>query len=248
MKIQELGADERPREKMLRSGPEGLSNAELLAILLRTGTETENAVEVARNLMKEAGGSLVQLSAMTVTGMKKISGIGPLKAVTVQAAIELGRRFACEGEPTRKVPITGALQVYRLMIPRLKGLDREQCWVVYLNKSNYVTGVEMLSLGGFSATTVDVQMIVRNCLEHKAAGMILVHNHPSGNPLPGEEDIRATGALNVAVKMMKISLLDHVIVSDSAYFSFKDEQTFLIRDGAAIPAPLPAHVQRALIQ
>ena len=223
MNMKEMGADERPREKMLAFGPGVLSNAELLAILLRTGTGKENALDVSRNLLRAAGGSLTELSSMTVTGMKLIPGIGRLKAATVMAAFELGRRFAFEEFPYEKTPLTSAAEVYRLMFSTLKGLDHEQCWVVYLNRSNFVIDKVKISDGGFNETTVDVQMIIRGALERKAAGLVLVHNHPSGNPQPGKMDIVLTGRLSRAAKVMNISVIDHIIFSDSAYYSFEEE-------------------------
>ncbi len=227
MRIQELGTDERPREKMIEKGAEALSNAELLAILIRTGTGKDNAVDVARNLLKAAGGSLVELSAMTFDRMKKVPGIGLLKAATVLSAIELGRRFSAEGYPYERIPVTNAGMLYRLLYPRLKGLDHEQCWVVFLNRSNYVINAEMVSDGGFSETTIDIKRILQHALDRKAAGMAVIHNHPSGNPRPGKADIEVTRRLRDAASVMGLILLDHVVFSDSSYFSFHDETVTL---------------------
>lgn len=240
MKIQDMGRDERPRERLLGHGPTGLSNAELLAVLLRTGTGSHNAVDLSRRLLQEAGGSLTGLSAMTLDQMRKISGIGPLKAATILAAFELGRRFQAEDYPYERTAIRNAGMIYRLMAPRLKGLDHEQCWIVYLNRSNYVISTELVSIGGFSETTFDIKRILQHALDRKAAGLTVVHNHPSGNPRPGQEDIQATMRLQTAARILGMTVLDHVIFADSSYYSFQDELvTLLPQNGRPAEKHLP---------
>ena len=224
MKIQDLGLEDRPRERLIGKGPWSLSNSELLAVILRTGTGKENAVDVARNLLAEAGGSLTELSSMGMDRMMKVSGVGLLKAATVTAAFELGRRFAMEEFPYEKIPITNAWVIYRILYPRLKGLDHEQCWVVFLNRSNYFISSEKISEGGFGETTFDVKMIVTRALERKATSIVLVHNHPSGNPRPGPGDYEATKLLRKACSAIGLTLLDHIVASDNAFFSFNEER------------------------
>lgn len=228
MKIKELGPDDRPREKLLGKGAGALSNAELVAILLRTGSGGDNAVDISRMLMKSAGDSLVELSCRTVSQMCRIRGIGPDKAASVAAAFELGRRCTAEGFSLEKVPVTSPLMIYRSMIHHMKSLKHEECWVVYLNRANYIISRECLSKGGLDATVIDVKFIIRNALELLSSGIILVHNHPSGNPHPGSSDIRQTAILKKAASTFGISLVDHIIISDDRFYSFANESVEVV--------------------
>jgi len=223
--MMDLGVDERPVEKLIDKGADILSNAEIIAVLLKSGTVELNAIDIARLVLAKAEGSLVTLSAISMEGLTEIPGIGPKKAATLSAAFELGRRFALEVSGIEKTTITGPEMIFRLMVPRLKGLPHEECWAIWLNRANYIIGKEMLTSGGFSSTTIDTKMIVVKAMEKKARGLILVHNHPSGNPRPGEADIKQTKAVKAALGPMDISLMDHVIICDDCYFSFADENT-----------------------
>lgn len=224
MKIKELEADDRPREKMIGNGAGALSSAELMAVLLRTGSGRYNAVETARLLLKSAGGSLVTLAGMSLAQMCKTCGVGPGKAVAVAAAFELGKRYAAEKVRCERVSVTHPDMVYRMMWPLLKGLQHEECWVIYLNRANYVIAKERLSSGGLAATVIDVKLILKKALDILASGLIIVHNHPSGNPHPGKNDIACTEALKKAAGTMDITLYDHIIISDDRFFSFADER------------------------
>lgn len=226
MKISELCESERPREKMLREGPRAMSNAELLAILLRTGTREYGAVELAGRLLELSSGSLTRLADMPLRQMAAVKGIKETKAVSVCAAFELGRRFLSEGMNIRKTPITDAAEVYKIMIPRLKGLTHEECWILLLNNARYVVHKCRTSSGGGAATVIDIRDIISMALQYRASGIILVHNHPSGNPRPGNADLQQTSALRRAADAMDISLLDHVIVCDDCYFSFCDNEVY----------------------
>lgn len=230
MKIKELGTDERPREKLLDKGAGALSNAELAAILIRTGSGGKNAVDIARMLLRHAGDSLVSLSYMPAARMCRVNGIGPDKAAAVAAAFELGRRCVCETSPVEKVSITDPAMIYRAMVHKMKGLKHEECWIFYLNRANYVIGKECVSTGGLDATVIDVKIIVRNALDIMASGMILVHNHPSGNPVPGHSDIRQTDILRKAAETFGISLLDHIIMADDRFYSFANERVEVMGD------------------
>lgn len=230
----DLGQDERPVEKLLEKGADVLSNVEILAVLLRSGTVELNAMDVARLVLSHAEGSLTRLSSMSKDKLLGIPGIGPKKVATLTAAFELGRRFASEGTGVEKTSISNPGMVYRIMLPRLKGLEHEECWVLYLNRANYVTGKEMVSSGGFSSTTMDVRMLVLKAMEKKACGLIVVHNHPSGNPRPGESDMNQTRLLKEALAPMGIDLLDHVIVCDDCYYSFADEKIDAISTDSGI--------------
>ena len=224
MKIKELGMDDRPREKMAEKGLGALSNAELIATMVRTGSRKDNAVDISRMLLRSAGDSLITLSGMSVKQMCRTAGIGPGKAASVVAAFELGRRCAVESSTIDKVSITDPAMIYRHMLHLMKGLAHEECWVIYLNRANYILGKERLSSGGTSSTVIDVKMIIKNALEMLASGIILVHNHPSGNPQPGACDIKQTGILKKAAETFDISLLDHIIIADDRFYSFAEER------------------------
>lgn len=223
MKMKEMCLDDRPREKMMRNGASQLSNAELLAILLRTGTGKNNAVETARILLRMADGRLSNLAAMSIEKICTVDGIGSSKAIAVAAALELGRRSCEDDSSIEKTSITGPQMAYRKMLPQMKGLHHEECWILYLNRANYVISKEKVSSGGLDSTTVDVKMIARRALEKLASGAILLHNHPSGNPTPGNADINITQKLKKALDFFDISLVDHIVVCDDRYYSFADE-------------------------
>lgn len=231
MRLKELCKDEMPREKMSEKGAQALSNAELLAILLRTGTGKMNVIEVARELLRSAGGKLNNIMTMSPQMMCRTDGIGTSKAVTVAAAFELGRRCALEPIIENRYSITNPKDVYRLMLPVMRGIDHEECWGLFLNRANYMIGKECLSKGGLDSTVLDVKTIVRKALEMKATAVIIVHNHPSGNPLPGTNDIRETGRLKKGLETCGIDLTDHVIIAEDSFYSFADEQSTDCRHG-----------------
>ena len=222
MKLKDMNLEDRPRERLVSKGPGALGNAELMAILLRTGGGGLNVLETAQALLASAG-SLSGLSAMSLEKMKEIRGIGVDKAVTISAAFELGRRFAGE-KAESPAQVTSAKQIHGIMQPIMKGLDHEECWVFYLNRANRIIFKEKLTTGGQASTVMDTGIIIRKALEKKALGLILCHNHPSGSPIPGNADIRQTEALKKAADTFGISLIDHVIVCDSCYYSFTDEE------------------------
>jgi len=224
MKMKELCNDERPREKLLEKGPQALSNAELIAIMLRTGTGKMNAIDLGRELLKSGGGTLNSVAAMPLERLCALDGIGPGKAATVVAAFELGRRAFSEDALGRMQTVSDPKTVYQLMIPHMKGLDHEECWVLFLNRANVLIGKEMMSKGGLEATVMDCKMIARRALERKASSVILVHNHPSGSAMPGTADVNQTGILKKALSACDICLTDHVVISDNGYYSFADEQ------------------------
>lgn len=225
MKLKELNIEERPRERLIAKGSSALGNAELLAILLRTGSGNKNVLEMSHELLAAAG-SLTELSAMSIDKMQAIGGIGKNKAATVTAAFELGRRFAAEGSRSPCRAITNASQIFSIMFPVLKGIDHEECWILYLNRANHILYKEKVSTGGLSSTTIDTNSILRKAIEKKADGIILVHNHPSGNPQPGKADVVETERLKKAAETFSISMLDHVIISDSGYYSFADQMSY----------------------
>jgi DNA repair protein RadC len=234
MKIKELCAEERPREKMLSKGADALTNAELLAILLRTGTGGRNAVDVARELLKSCDERLGEMASLSVERMRQVDGIGPGKAVAVMAAFELGRRVALESGVEGGLRLDSPAKVYRIMLPLMRNMDHEECWCLFLNRTNALIAKERMTTGGQDFTLFDKRVIIRRALERKASSVILVHNHPSGNPFPSVEDINQTKDLHRALSSCGLQLLDHVIVAGRSYYSFSDEQVVNARGGNVI--------------
>lgn len=226
MKIKDLSADERPREKMLARGAESLSNGELLAVLLRSGHREASALDLARELLGLAGGRLSVLFNFSPDKMLSLPGVGPGKAASVIAAFELGRRFLQEESSVIKTPLVTARQVYDRMIPQMKGLRHEECWILLLNDRNYLVGKIRVSSGGFSMTVIDIRHIIHTALDKGARSLILVHNHPTGSPNPSQADIRNTDDLRLAVGAVDLALLDHIIISDDSFFSFNEERLY----------------------
>ncbi len=223
MKLKEMNLEDRPRERLVAKGPGALGNAELTAILLRTGGGGLNVLETAQALLASAG-SLSGLSAMSLEKMMETRGIGLDKAVTVSAAFELGRRFAAEKAESPE-QITSARQIRGMMHPLMKGLDHEECWVLLLARSNGIIAKKRITTGSCTACIFDVAGIVRQAVLTQAAGVIIAHNHPSGNVLPSQADIKETEKLKKALKYLSISLVDHIIISDDRYYSFADEHS-----------------------
>ena len=230
MKIKELCADERPREKMFSKGAGAMSNAELLAILIGSGTKNQNVLEVANRLLATVEGDLSRIAAMEPSEVMAMDGIGRVRYTSIAAALELGKRCCLEARGIEKVPVCSPRTAYRLMIPVMKGLKHEEFWLILLNRANYVLRKEMVSRGGISSTVVDSKLIVKRVLDTHATGVILVHNHPSGNPRPGREDLVQTKDIKKALGTFDISLVDHIIVCDDSLFSFADEEVYSAED------------------
>ena len=223
MRLKEMCADEMPRERLLEKGPAALSNVELLAILLRTGRDGKNVIEMAREVLRSGDGLLGGVAQMSVESLCRVSGIGPGKAVTLAAAFELGRRAASE-KADDGCQLSSPARVFSLMLPVMKHLDHEECWALLLNKANRLICREKMSSGGMESTVIDSKSVIRKAIEKKASGVILVHNHPSGNALPSQADINQTRVLDKALKTCELSLLDHVIIGQNGYYSFADEE------------------------
>ena len=224
MKMMDMGEAERPREKLTVSGAGALSNGELLAVILRSGSAGENVTDLSRRLLSSAGNTLSGLFAMSPDRMMELKGLGSCKVASIQAALELGRRFAAEGSGFEHKPVTTARKVYDLMRPFFKGLLREECWAVFLNNSNYVLDKRRITVGAENQTTIDIRQILRLALDKRASSVILTHNHPSGNPNPSNADIKITDMLHDAAEALGIALLDHVIICDDCFFSFSDDR------------------------
>ena len=226
MKIKDLSAAERPREKMLSRGAGSLSDGELLAVLLRSGGRETSALDLARQLLDLADGRLSALFNLSQDRMLSLPGVGPGKAASVIAAFELGRRFLQEEFSLVRKPLMTARSVYELMIPQLKGLRHEECWILFLNDHNYLTGKQKVTSGGGSSTVIDVRQVIRSALDKGASAIVLVHNHPTGNPTPSPADVRQTDAVRKGIGAVGLALLDHVVVSDDCFFSFSDDRMY----------------------
>ena len=224
MRIKEMCRDEKPRERMLAKGAGALSDTELLAILLRTGRNGKNVIDMARELLLSSNGTLAGIADMSIERLKAISGIGPSKAVAIAAAFELGRRASLRAALDSSGALSSPQKVFNIMQPITRDLDHEECWALFLNKANRLIAKEMISSGGLDSTIIDNRMIIRKAIDKKAAAVILVHNHPSGSALPSRADIAQTQALNRALKTCDLSLLDHVIIARDSYYSFADER------------------------
>lgn len=220
--IRQWKEDDRPRERMIKLGAESLSDAELIAVLFGSGTKNETAVDLGRTVINAAGNNLRSLTNMSIDSLKKIKGIGPTKALVITAVSELTRRISSE-EVKSSQQIKSSEYAAKIISPVLRDLSHEECWVMYLNRANRLIAKERLSKGGVSATVVDVKIVVKNALEKLASSIILVHNHPSGNPTPGDADKVQTKALHEAASMFDITLLDHLIIAGDTYFSFSDQ-------------------------
>ncbi|MCD8207632.1 MAG: DNA repair protein RadC [Bacteroidales bacterium] len=223
MKMKDWCADERPREKMLGKGAQALGNAELLAILLRTGTQNFNVMDVAHQLLALVGGSLTRASRLTVEELCRVEGIGPGKAVTIVAALELGKRLCAEPPEDNSKIIKGSSDVYRELIPIMKGLQREECWMFFLARNNRIITKERLSIGSQNNTVVDIKSVVRRAIDTHACSVVVAHNHPSGDPRPGRSDIDLTAGIRRALETFEVNLLDHVVFADGSFYSFADD-------------------------
>jgi len=214
--------DDKPREKLMLKGKTALSDAELIAILIGSGSRNESAVELSKRILKSVDNNLNTLGKLSVKQLMTFKGIGEAKAVTIAAAAELGRRRREEDTVDLK-KVTSSKAVYEIMQPLIGELPHEEFWVLYLNNSNKVIYKSQLSKGGITGTIVDVRLAFKLALEHNATGMILVHNHPSGTLQASEPDRQITKQMQHAGQSLSINILDHVIVTEKAYLSFADE-------------------------
>ena len=229
MKLCMLSPDERPREKLRDRGISALSNTDLLAIILRTGTGKKNVLEVARTLLAAYGNRLDAIARLSAPQLCEIDGIGKDKAASLLATFELVRRIMAQ-EPERNVTkIAQAKDVFLYLEPLLKWLDHEECWLVYLSKNLSLIGVEKLTSGTADSTGVDNQMIIERALARKARKLIIAHNHPEGNARPSEEDIMSTMILKSALQTVRVTLLDHLIIGETGFYSFAEEQLIKLK-------------------
>ena len=220
--IKHWSQDDQPREKLRDKGRASLSDAELIAILIGSGNTQESAVALSQRILASVDFNLSELGKLSIKQLMAFKGIGEAKAISIAAAMELGRRRRGE-EALEKKKITSSISVFELMQPIIGELPHEEFWIIYVNNSNKVIQKQLLSKGGITGTLVDVRLVLKNALEVGATGLILVHNHPSGTLKPSEADKQLTQKLKIASDSLDIKVLDHLIVTEKAYFSFADE-------------------------
>jgi DNA repair protein RadC len=220
--IKTWSEDDRPREKLTLKGAEALSNAELLAILINTGSKTKTAVDIAKEVMGIAQNNLKELGKLGLKEFTKISGVGPAKAITLLAALELGRRRSAD-DALVTFNATSVKEVGNYLQNLLQDYNVEVVAVLFLNQSNKLVAKEIISIGGISNTVVDPRIVIKKALEVNATGLILCHNHPSGSLKPSKADGEVTNKIKEACKLMDLTLIDHFIVSQTGYYSFSND-------------------------
>jgi DNA repair protein RadC len=221
--IREWALDDRPREKMMKNGAESLSNAELLAILLGSGTTKESAVDLAKRILGAANNNLNELGKFSIETMcNQFHGIGPVKAVTIAAALEIGKRRRTS-EVVKRVQIRNSRDIYELFHSKMADLDHEECWVLLMNNQHRIIDTIRISHGGVSETTVDPKIVLKHALGKLASSVVLCHNHPSGNPYPSSCDDKITQKLKLACQNLDMQLTDHLVFSENSYYSYADE-------------------------
>ncbi|MGW8122243.1 RadC family protein [Roseivirga echinicomitans] len=222
LNILKWAEEDRPREKLLLKGKAALSDAELIAILIGSGSRELSAVDLSKKILSQSNNDLNTLAKQSVTELQKFKGIGEAKAISIVSALELGRRRKAF-ESAKKFKISNSKDAYELMKPELMDQPVEQFWVIMLKRNNEVIQKRVISLGGVSGTVADPKVIFKKALEDLASGIILVHNHPSGNLTPSQADIKLTEKLKSAGNLLEIPVLDHIIFCDEGYYSFADE-------------------------
>jgi DNA repair protein RadC len=220
--IKNWSQDDQPREKLRDKGKTVLSDAELVAILIGSGNREESAVDLCKRILASVDNNLNALGKLSIKQLMEFKGIGEAKAITIAAALELGRRRRIE-DTVRLEKITSSQSVFDVMQPVLGELPHEEFWILYLNNSNKIIQKNQLSKGGITGTLVDVRLVLKNALETGATALILCHNHPSGTLKPSQADKDITQKLKTAAQSLDIKVLDHLIITEKAYFSFADE-------------------------
>lgn len=220
--IKNWDKDDRPREKMLKLGIKSLSNSELLAIIIGSGTKKISAVELGKQILSQYHNKLDELARLSIEDLCEIKGIGEAKAVSILASVELGRRMQFPSS-VKKQKITSSQDAYNVIYPIIGEIPHEEFWIILLNRSNTVIDKKRISQGGVSGTVIDVKMILKMAISQLASSIIICHNHPSGNITPSQNDKKITYKLSKAATTMDIKLLDHIIIGDKTYLSFLDE-------------------------
>ena len=221
LSINEWAEEDRPREKMERLGAENLSNAELLAILIGSGSSKESAVDLMKRVMNDCNNNLNTLGKLSLNDLEKYNGLGPAKSITILAACELGKRRQRE-EVEKKTSLNCASDIYEYMHPKMQDLDVEEAWIILMNQNYKLIKAIRISHGGISETAVDIRIIMKEAILRNATVLALIHNHPSNNPNPSRQDDRLTERVMKACDIMRIYFLDHVIVTDGVYYSYRE--------------------------
>ena len=224
LSINQWAEEDRPREKLMRLGPQALSNAELLAILIGSGSHDKSAVDLMKRVLADCDNNLNTLGKKTIAELSggRYKGMGPAKAVTILAACELGKRRQQEKAEERK-QLNSAAAIYEYMHPRMQDLSEEEAWVLLMNQNFKLIKAVQLSHGGITETAVDIRVIIKNALLCNATVVALCHNHPSGNARPSGDDDRLTQKLKKACEVMRLYMLDHLIITDGRYYSYSEE-------------------------
>lgn len=222
LSIKDWDEADMPREKLERLGAEALSNAELLAILIGSGSTKESAVDLMKRVMSDCNNNLNTLGKLTITDLMKYNGVGPAKAITILAACELGKRRQAE-KPEERVKLDSALAIYKEMHPVMQDLDVEEGWVLLMNQNFKLIKKMCISRGGLTETAIDVRVIIKQAIMSNATVIALCHNHPSGGLRPSGADDSLTNKVKEACKLMRLFFLDHVIVTDGGYYSYSEE-------------------------
>ncbi len=223
--IRHWAPDDRPREKLLEKGPRSLSDAELMAILIRSGSTQQSALDLCRSILAHCNNDLSALARLTVPDLMRFKGIGDAKAISIVAALELGRRRK-DTPMTKRPKVDSSATAYELMRGQLLDLPYEEFWVLLLDRGNAVIGQRLIGRGGVHGTVADPKVIFKHCLEVLACGVILFHNHPSGQLRPSESDIQLTRKLSAAGAHLDITVHDHIIIGGEGYYSFRDNGMF----------------------
>jgi len=222
LSIKNWSEEDQPREKLMAQGRQILSDAELIAILIGSGNREESAIELCKRILNESQNNLNELAKFTVSDLTKFKGIGEAKAISIVAALELGRRRKSE-EILEKVQVSSSNQVYEYIKSVLTDLPHEEFWIVILNRANKIIGKQLIGRGGVSQTTADVKVIFKKSIDKLASAIILAHNHPSGNLKPSPSDISLTKKVVEGANLLDLKVLDHLIIGDGNYLSFADE-------------------------
>jgi len=222
LSIKHWADDDKPREKLLLKGKSVLSDAELIAILIGSGNREESAVELSKRILASVNNNLNELGKLSIKQLTQFKGIGEAKAISIIAALEIGKRRGGE-EAKSIIKITSSKVCFNILQPILGELPHEEFWIIYLNNANSILYKSQLSKGGITGTLVDVRLVMRQALEYGAVGLILAHNHPSGTLKPSQADKQITQKLKVAAQALDIKVLDHLIITEKDYFSFADE-------------------------
>ena len=220
--IKSWALEDRPREKLVEKGCEVLTNAELLAILIGSGSRNQSALNLCKQILQDVEGDLEKLGRLNVHELMQYKGIGEAKAVSIVAALEIGRRRKSNSQASKAL-LNSSLAIYEFISPRLQDKTEEECWIIYLNRGLKVIADERISKGGRSNVIIDPKVVFKKALDRKASSIVIVHNHPSNNLKPSKEDFSVTNKLLLVGKSLDLPLIDHLIIGQSDYFSFSDE-------------------------